>query len=285
MTHPLRSELGNAILLQLRPLATKALIALNSTQFTEAREAISEINAQLPVGELQASHESELNDLYVLKTYSEFLHMYIQTWEEILAQRFSKSWDSLQDTLNTLRLIKKFSAINIEFFEAQLLELEKTYPYDVFFSIGATVDHFECSLCGLDIDSDECQHMRGELYAGTVAYGIARGIREIDHISMVSNPRDKRCVVRYDDSGEQFNVVRHLSELLRAGRFPIGDFARLRFSKRRQPNPEYTKLGLNDPCYCGSVSKFKQCCISKAYVEGNLVDIVAEPRSIEDAVA
>jgi hypothetical protein len=284
MTPPLRTEFGNALLRELRPVATKALIALNSGQFAEAKEAVAKLHAQLPLGETQ-SFEAELNDLYVLKTYSDFLRSYIQTWEEILEQRFSKSWDSLQDTLDRLRQIKKFSAINFQFFETQLVELEKTYPYGVFFSIAATVDHFECSLCGLDIDSDECSHMRGELYAGVVAHGIARSVREIDHISMVSNPRDKRCVVRYDDAGEQFNVVRYLSELLAAKQFRIADFGMLRFSKRRQPNPEFRKLGRNEPCYCGSGRKFKQCCISKAYVEGDHVDIVAEQRNIEDAVA
>jgi len=49
-------------------------------------------------------------------------------------------------------------------------------------------------------------------------------------------------------------------------------------------NPDYVRLGRNDRCYCGSGKKFKRCCESKQYVETDHVDIVAEPKIIEDAV-
>jgi hypothetical protein len=38
-------------------------------------------------------------------------------------------------------------------------------------------------------------------------------------------------------------------------------------SKKRETNPNYVKIGRNEPCYCGSGKKFKKCCISKEYIE------------------
>jgi hypothetical protein len=287
MTSALRTEFGEHLLAEARLAARKVLRALNSSNFNAAKEAISAYDAQLTcaAAEVSTRNEAELNDLYVLRTYSAFLLVYTQTWEAVLLQRCSESWRFLQDSLDGLRQIRKFSAISMGFFEKQLLELEKSYPYGVFFSVGVKVGHFECSICGLNIDSDACLHRRGELYSGVLAYGIARNFQEMDHVSMVSSPRDKRCVVHYDDDAEQFKVLRYLSELLRTGHFRVGDFGRLQFSKRQRPNPDYQKLGRNDPCYCGSGAKFKHCCISKEFVEGDHVDIVAEPKNVEDAVS
>ncbi|HEY0686624.1 MAG TPA: SEC-C domain-containing protein [Steroidobacter sp.] len=283
MTRALQTEFGTHLLAEVSLEAKKVLRALNAINFNEAKDVASTCEALL-ARDTRASmqDEAQLNDLYVLKVYSRFLLFYTQTWETVLLQRFSESWRFLQDSLDCLRLVKKFSAINIGFFEKQLLELEKTYPYGVFFSVGMKVGYYECSVCGLDIDSDSCAHMRGQLYSGVLAQAIAREDQEVDHIAMVPNPRDKRCVVQYDDDGEQFKIVRYLAELLRAARFRISDFGTLRFSKRRRPNPGWRKLGRNEQCYCGSGSKFKHCCISNAYEEGDHVDIVAEPRNVED---
>ncbi|MBP9598462.1 MAG: SEC-C domain-containing protein, partial [Desulfobacter sp.] len=230
-------------------------------------------------------NEDVINDFFVLSRFIDFLSAYMNLWKKLLNHEFSSSWNSLQDSLDLLRLIKKFSSINIGFFEDQLLELEKTYPYNIFLSIGATVEKFECSLCGEDIDSADCPHMKGELYGGKMAQGIAKNIVEANHVSFVSIPKDKRCVVKYEDTGEQFKLVRYLSDLINNDRFNIFDFGELQFSKKLKLNPDYVKVGRNEPCFCGSEKKFKRCCISKEYIEGDHVDIVATPKTIDNVIA
>lgn len=287
MNKTLQTAPANNLFEHLKPVARDALVALNELRFLDSKQAIAELHTRLAAARAaeECPEDYLLNDFYILNKYVGFLSFYVETWHRIIKHEFSTSWNSLQDSLDLLRLIKRFSGIDISFFETQLVELERTYPYNVFFSIAATVDHFECSICGLNLDSHECPHMRGQLYAGVMAYGIARKIREVDHVSIVTHPRDKRCVVRYDDSGEQFKLVRHLSTLVASKKFQISDFAYLRFSKRQSQNPDYQKLGRNERCFCGSGMKFKRCCISKVYVERDHVDIVAEPRRIESAVA
>lgn len=230
-------------------------------------------------------HDELLNDIYVLGRYIEFFECYGRLWRLIAEEKFSASWIKLQDAFDLLRLVRRFSDIDVSGLEDQLAELEKTYPYNVFFSIGAQVDKFECSICSHDIDSFECTHRGGQLYRGRMAVGIARNIVNFDHVAFVDKPEDKRCVVSYDDNGEEFKLVRFLSRLLQQRSCSVSDFGLLVFSTRIKPNPEYRKTGRNDPCFCGSGIKFKRCCITKAHIEGDHVDITIRPLNVERAIA
>jgi hypothetical protein len=286
MNKPLYSIQASAHLELLKPQLRSVLIAFNDLRFSVGQEEVNTNREILEVerGANNFSEEQYLNDMFVLTRYIDLFSEYGKLWESICNQNFSDSWNALQNALDLLRLIKKFSEINIQFFENQLTELERMYPYNVFFSIGATVELFECSICGRNIDSVECSHMQGNLYGGVMAYAIARNIAQLDHISMVKYPEDKRCVVSYEDVGEQFKLVRFLSSLIKSRKFRISDFGRLQFSKRNIPNPDYEKLGRNDLCFCGSGKKFKKCCIKETHAQGDHVDIVAVPACIEHAV-
>ncbi|MCZ6803134.1 MAG: SEC-C metal-binding domain-containing protein [Proteobacteria bacterium] len=106
-------------------------------------------------------------------------------------------------------------------------------------------------------------------------------ISQLDHIAMVKQPQDKRCVAIYENDGEQFKLIRYLSVLLTDNKLKPLDFGELKFSKRQIKNPDYRKLRRNDQCFCGSGKKFKKCCISNEYIEGDHVDIVATPRQLD----
>jgi uncharacterized protein YchJ len=110
-----------------------------------------------------------------------------------------------------------------------------------------------------------------------MAMAVAKDMVEFDHIAIVEQPRDKRCVVSYENSDSQFSIVREIGQLVMSGRMRVSTFDQLEFSKRKFPNPEYISMGRNDRCYCGSGEKFKRCCSGKAYEERDHVDIVACP--------
>jgi hypothetical protein len=286
MTNPLNTDLASKLFQRLKLQAKCVLSALNERDFPKGQETASGMRKVVAEERKTPTEADEafLNDLYVLDRYVDFLGVYGELWEKILNQKFAASWCSLQDALDLLRLIKKFSRIDISFFESQLTELEQLYPYNVFFSAGMVVEGLECSLCGFDIDSDECLHMRGQLYGGRMATAIVQKVVRFDHASLVTHPADKRCVVQYEDSGEQFKVIRYLSNLIVSNTCQISDLWSLQFSKRRLPNPEYRKLGRNERCFCGSGRKFKKCCMANDYVEEDHVEIIAQPRSMEVAV-
>jgi hypothetical protein len=271
---------------------TDAVENINMGEFDKGKSSLEELKnkIEVPKGNLLYKFEQQLNELFVFRTYIQFLITYADYWKALTEEKFSHSWNSLQDTINQFRIVKKFSEDNEEskhlvFFEKQLISLEKLYPYNIFFSIGAVVDYYECSICGLDIDSDDCPHFKGNLYGGVMAVAIAKNIRELNHISMVKHPADKRCVVKYEEDGEQFKLVRYLSSLVREKRLKPFDFGELRFSNKIIPNPDYVKLGRNEKCFCGSGLKFKHCCIDKKSVKGGHVDIVSNPISVQTILA
>lgn len=252
----------------------------------EESSTIDSIRKSLELFELRYADgpDEVLNDFFVIHCYVDFFSHYGQVWRLIAEEKFSESWSKLQDALDALRLVRRFSRIDMSALEEQLIELEKTYPYNVFFSIGAVVEKFECSICGQDIDSFQCAHRKGQLYRGRMATGIARNMVSFNHVAIVDEPKDRRCVVTYEDTGDQFKLVRFLSRLLQQRKMVVSDFGNLIFSKRMKPNPDFHRVGRNDPCYCGSGIKFKRCCIAKSRIEGDHVDIAPRPVSPEQAI-
>lgn len=272
---------------EIRLVLIDTLQLVDNKQFSEARKKLTNAVTVLENYRFSIKNNSELylNDLYVINSLIEFFKSYIKLWEVFINKKFSESWNKLQDCLDFLRCIKKFSVISVDHFESQLLALEELYPYNVFFSIGATVDYYECGICGKDIDSPDCVHIKGELYSGEMATAIASNISQLDHVSLVLNPEDKRCTVQYDDNGEQFHVVRYLSGLLNDEVFPISHFKELQFSKVKKVNPDFVKQGRNEVCACGSGKKFKKCCINKQHIEGDHVEIVPKPFDLAYAIS
>jgi len=264
-----------------RPSAAAYLARIDTTPSTPSKVLFDSWFERIAAVRTRHSKRPDafFNDLFVLERCIDFLSAYGHVWCLIAQGQFAASWDALQGALDLLRLIRRHSCLDIAGVETQLIELEKAYPYAVFFSLGATVEFFECSICGCDIDSLACPHRRGSLYRGVMAYAIAKQMTDIDHVAMVSQPRDKRCVERLEDDDPRFAVVRKLAELLSEGVLRPSQFGQLLFSTRRMRNPEFRILGRNEPCFCGSGKKFKRCCIQKGHIERSHVDIVMHPEA------
>ena len=258
----------------IEPLCINTLLHTKNLQFDLAFLETTKIKSHVGDEWNNAKSENEdvLNEFYVLDAFGDIFKHYVQYWKQIIEQEFANSWITLQDALDCLRLIKKFSNPTkyyvYNFFENQFIELEKIYPYRVFASVGMVVGHFECSICGKDIDSRECPHVQGDLYMGKMACGIARDIKEIDHISLVSNPEDKRCVLTLQDDSTTFNILRYLLALIQKNEICPLTFYKADFTKEEIP---VIKQGRNEPCQCGSGMKFKKCCMDKTSRENNNV--------------
>jgi len=275
----LKTAFANSILSEVKELAISCLLQAENFAFSRAETSVQAMHDLIDKKSLEqkAASDDELNDLYLLHLYADLILSHIAFWQNILDGKFSASWGKLQDILDILRILKRFSSINLDQSEYRALELEKLYPYRIFFSIGAVAEKYECSICQLDMHSDDCPHIKGQLYRGQMARAIARKITEVDHLAMVDHPEDKRCVVVYPDDGEEFKLVRHLATLVSTRKLSILGFRRVEFSKIMRQNPDFQKISRNAPCFCKSGKKFKFCCISKKYIEGDHVDIVGHP--------
>lgn len=286
MTTPLASELVNDLWRSLRYGLRQVFEAIDDRRFETVEPLIDPIRGSLDACRNTPANkvEDRLNDLYVLDRYLDFALSYGKFWHQVVTGEFSQSWNTLQDALDYLRSIKRFSRLDVGVFEHQLAQLEGLYPYKIFFSIDATIRRFDCSLCGSDIDGEECPHARNHLYGGRLAYGIARDIVQLNSVSLVLNPEDKRCVMLVENTSAQFKLVRFLSELISSGNCRPLEFGHLETSPRRQPNPEFRKLARNTPCFCGSGKKFKRCCVAKEYIDGEHIQIVPVRRSVNEVL-
>lgn len=250
---------------------------LHELKFQDVRNILTSIENES--NQLTAQDEFVLNDMFLLKQILLFHFSLLSMWEDIYQKKYSSSWNHLQTCFDTLRKINKFSLNNqktkeLNFFEKQLLIIEKLYPYKIFMSMGIETSLFECSICGKNIDSFECEHEIGELYYGEMAFGIAKEITSINHISMVENPMDKRCVIQYPDDSHQFKGLQFLNQQLLSNQLTPITIYDADETSRKILNKDYIKLKRNEKCFCGSGKKFKKCCIDKEYMEEHHIELI-----------
>ena len=252
---------------------------LHQKNFIKSRSILSDLSNQIEI--IETEDELVLNDIYLFKVIISFHNSLVSLWEDITNQKYSSSWIFLQNCFDNLRTINKFSLNNkknksLNFFEKQLLVLEKLYPYKIFASIGWEVLYYECSICKNDIDSFECPHNIGELYSGKMAIGIAKEITDINHFSMVENPLDKRCVVQYEDDSEYFKILQYMNKMLTLNKLTPITYYDIDESPRKIHNKDYMKLERNEKCFCGSDKKFKRCCINKEFIEEKHIELIVD---------
>jgi hypothetical protein len=272
----LRSSEGEVLLASFADPLKRNLVAVDNGVGLEHSPELDHLISRLTdARELYCEASDEvLDDIFVLERYVRMFGEYGFLWHQIKCLRFSESWSTLQNVFDLIRQIKRFSTIDVSVIEYQLYALETLYPYDIFLSIGAVVERFDCSICGHNIDSFECSHRKGELYRGQLAIAIARNIVHLDHVAMVDQPADKRCVISYKNDAQQFSVVSYLANLLSNRSLTVLRFSSAVWAKRIISNERHIEMGRNERCYCDSGKKYKKCCIGKASVEQNHVQII-----------
>uniref|UniRef100_E6XJR1 SEC-C motif domain protein n=1 Tax=Shewanella putrefaciens (strain 200) TaxID=399804 RepID=E6XJR1_SHEP2 len=259
-------------------LTIDALLAINHRDYSNVIKIVERATNFLRKEKALTQVEEELNELYVLNLHFQLLSSVSLYWREIEMEQYYQSWWNLQDALDSIRRIKKFgygAGQAAKFFEEQLSSLEKIYPYKLFSSMGVIVECYECSICGSDMDSDECVHLKGELYAGEMALAVAKNIKYIDHIALVEDPKNKRLVIAPDDSSPVFNIFKLLVKGFDKQLKPLG-FSRTVITEFMRPNENWVKLGRNSKCFCGSGKKYKKCCENQSRMKQMHVDFIGQ---------
>ena len=244
------------------------LDTINQAEFSKAVEMSSAVISQLDKIKAKAPCHKR-NNIFIETSKFHILNHLSRFWELILHGQYYESWCSLQDAMDNLRNVKRFSdhdSALVSFLEVQLKAIESVYPYQLFASTGIIFEGCNCNICGEDIDSFECCHIQGELYDGEIAIGIVQNIKKFDHCALVEHPEDKRCVVGADDNHPNMLVLRDLGQYVLQGKIkPLGfkDVLQVEFDK---VNDAYVELKSNQKCFCGSGVKFKKCCRGKKTV-------------------
>lgn len=121
----------------------------------------------------------------------------LQMWIYLKEEKNIEAWRKLQDAIDYLYYSKQVEnkIRGIKTLETFLKNCEKTlFPvFPLYNSIGLFVKGGECSICRKPIEY--CEHIEGKLYYGTICKRVNIKDISINHVAMVKNPEDKRCII------------------------------------------------------------------------------------------
>lgn len=172
---------------------------------SELAEALAAITAEKQRA-IEAEDENYANMLLACECVASALAAEIRMWMLLKSEEPDAAWDQLvtaqMASVDAVRAHEVFS--HLKRYVQRLEAVERlVFPPQVFISSGFVVKSQECSVCGWEYE--ECDHLVGKPYMGKFCYIIARDL-EIDHVSIVNCPADKRCrVQKFSDEGGQRN--------------------------------------------------------------------------------
>ena len=234
---------------------------------------------------IRSNDEALANAQFVFKHYFLFFCDLIRYFGMLENNQYKESWNKLQDCLDSIKYIGRFTKIENRLELDELYELlikyENLYPYRVFTSSEYVISKTHCSICGKSMQSLECSHIKGNLYWGEPAVEI---IDEIQAVCIVSHPEDKRCILEMSDDTrtekEKFILLDQFLEM----KMPFLQQFEIQERKEIRRRNDIKKVGRNQPCSCGSGKKFKRCCEKNMYYEytNNIVspNTIVELRTI-----
>lgn len=237
---------------------------ISSRNYENALNAVEKSQTAITEYKSTTTEDQTKNNCFIYYGFFELLKSLALYWRDVEAEKYHASWCKLQDALDCLRQLKRFykeDNITLWFLARQLLSIERVYPYKYFSSCGFIIEKYECSLCSKNIDSDDCPHIKGQLYSGEMAIAIARNIKHIDHLAIVTNPKNKRLVFAPDDSRQEFDLFRKLILEFNAKKCCPLSFTRVQLIENKRVDPDHKRAPRNSLCYCGSGKKYKNCCI------------------------
>ncbi|MCM3743879.1 SEC-C domain-containing protein [Sporosarcina luteola] len=220
---------------------------------------------------VKMGYEEIANSMFVISEYCGMMKNYSIYWKTLLEGRYKDSWNVLQDTIDRLINVTKFTKCHSDFainaFNSHLQELEKLYPYRVFASSEMVRKTEECSICGKSVLDVDCIHIPGNLYWGQMAVSICKDI-VFQAVALVKHPMDKRCIIEISDDNrtekEKFNLLNYFVE---NNTNPLLLFSVIDIDKYYY-NEKYDNVKRNDLCPCDSGTKFKYCCGASKYEKG-----------------
>ncbi|NFI05218.1 hypothetical protein FC959_12545 [Clostridium botulinum] len=285
MLESIRNSINSiSICKELFDLLGNVYISLSGNRLTDTIE-ITKIGVEkcnsLKVTALETHNESLANASLAMSKLFLMYYNYATYWCQLNEKKYKNSWNSLQDTIDNLLLVSRWSSNRCDFYldtlDMHFKELEKLYPYNIFASSEMVITKAKCNICGKSSLDIECTHIPGNLYWGKMAYTIVEDLT-FEGVALVEHPLDKRCVIEIQDENktneERFKLLDYFVNNVSN---PLMLFS-VEKQKRFYAKEVEQKLGRNDRCYCGSGLKFKRCCGKESYVEG--IHSVIAPKGV-----
>jgi hypothetical protein len=136
------------------------------------------------------------------------LHMIINLKEG----KMSLAWDCLVASQAAIIMSIKNNPISGDYLIGYANKLHMyeqiLFPSMVFSSAGFIVSKSICSICNENYI--DCEHIKGQAYLGKLCQQKILEISELEEVSFVENPVDKRCrIVSYQENGKNYDALTH----------------------------------------------------------------------------
>jgi len=118
---------------------------------------------------------------------------------------YEKAWGLLADCEKNLEYLEQHIKFEddhkdiyfLNLISQQVEKLQILFPFKFFNSIGMTISEKTCNICGKIAESprSDCKHIAGEIYNGIMCVKSPSKYKELHHIAILPNPRDKHCII------------------------------------------------------------------------------------------
>lgn len=157
---------------------------------------------------VKIKNEQYANQFFHMQCMINTLKSFLFMWIQLKENDFENSWKSLVDSQEYLAIALKINsyegALNLQ--KSLKSAEELLFPkWEKYLSCGFIETVGKCSICHNLFTI--CDHIENEIYMGNICRRIDRKIVEIDHLALVSHPRDRRCITikMSDDEGNEID--------------------------------------------------------------------------------
>ena len=148
-------------------------------------------------GAIDAGDEDGANKLFQFQCRLNAGASFLRMWTDLKKDKPYAAWDDLIDAEEYVSIAMRAADdnINLTEFMDRLRNTETVlFPgYMRYHSINAFIRGGECSVCGKPFG--KCQHVEGLVYWGRLCMRIHPEIVAVDHVALVQEPRDRRCII------------------------------------------------------------------------------------------
>ena len=148
-------------------------------------------------GAIQAGQERAANILFHLQCGLNAKVAFLEMWVLLKDDKPYEAWDKLIDAQEYITIAMRADdrGLGLEEFLNHLRTVESVvFPgYKLYNSYGAVIRGGKCTICHQPFD--ECDHLEGLVYWGILCVRVHPEIVSLDHVAMVEEPCDRRCVV------------------------------------------------------------------------------------------
>jgi len=148
-------------------------------------------------GAISAKDEAASNLFFHLQCGLNAMISFLRMWVFLKEPDYYAAWDRLIDAQEYISLAMRAAdgGVGLENFLARLKRAEDViFPgYSVYNSWGVIICGGRCSI--RDRPFGDCEHIEGLIYWGRLCVRVGPEFVEMDHVAIVDEPRDRKCVI------------------------------------------------------------------------------------------